>query len=607
VTRLAEGLVIDGRYKLIRKLGAGGMAEVWAADDDHLGRQVALKILHERFAQDREFVERFRREASSAAGLQHPNVVSVFDRGEFEDTYYIAMELLEGDSLKQLIAKGLDTPRALAIVRQILSAAQFAHGKGIVHRDLKPQNVIVSPQGKVTVTDFGIAHAGASEITQTGSVMGTAHYLSPEQAQGLPVTAASDLYSIGVILYECLTGHVPFEADSSVAVALKQVSEAPRRPSALNPRVSPALDAVVMRALAKDPKRRFASADAFVAAIDHAEANPGEPAPGDTAAFSLPPAAGGPPRAAPIDWGQGPPRRRLPGWRVWALAAVLLLAAAIGAYALTRPDQAIVPSVTGQQVQTATQILATAGFQVQTTTVQRQAPVNTVIEQDPLGGEKADKGATVTLSVSAGPGVATVPTVAGLSAKKATLKLEGLGFQVTPKQVFSKDFPAGAVVGTDPKEGVQLSRGLPVTLLISKGADQVSVPDVVGLTRDSARASLQDAKLVPEIAERDDPAPTGQVVEQDPAAGSLADKGSTVRIIVSTGHFAIPNVVGMTEQQARRALQKLKLVVQVERQQTDRIDRDGKVVSQAPPPGSGATRGDVVTITVAKFQPTFVP
>ena len=211
---VSEGSVVDGRYRVLRRLGSGGMADVWLAEDTHLQRQVALKVLHRRFAQDREFVERFQREAESAAGLQHPNIVSVFDRGEFEGTYYIAMQYIEGPTLKQLIDRGLTPEQAVALIRQVLEAARFAHRNGIVHRDLKPQNVIVDGEGKAVVTDFGIARAGVSEITQTGSVMGTPHYLSPEQAQGFDVTAVSDLYSIGVILYEALTGRVPFEADS---------------------------------------------------------------------------------------------------------------------------------------------------------------------------------------------------------------------------------------------------------------------------------------------------------------------------------------------------------------------------------------------------------
>ena len=225
--RLAENMLVDDRYRILRRLGWGGMADVWLAEDTQLGRKVALKVLHDRFAQDQQFVERFRREASSAAGLQHPNVVANFDRGQVDDTYYIAMQYVEGATLKELIQRGLTVPQALAIVRQVLEAARFAHAHGIVHRDLKPHNVLVDDEGRATVADFGIARAGHSEITQTGSVMGTAQYLSPEQAQGLEVGRPSDLYSIGVMLYETLAGQVPFEADTAVAVALKQISEQP--------------------------------------------------------------------------------------------------------------------------------------------------------------------------------------------------------------------------------------------------------------------------------------------------------------------------------------------------------------------------------------------
>lgn len=249
--------MLDGRYTLNRRLGSGGMADVWAAQDSELGREVAIKVLHENFARDPEFVERFRREAAAAAALQHPNVVAVFDRGQLPDSYYIAMEYVDGPSLKELIGRGLEISESVEVTRQVLSAAQFAHERGIIHRDLKPLNVLIDHAGRVRVTDFGIARAVDSEITQTGAVMGTAEYLSPEQAQGLEVSAATDVYSIGVMLFEMLTGRVPFAGDSAVAVAMKQVSEQPALPSSINPAVSPALDSVVMRALAKEPPRRL--------------------------------------------------------------------------------------------------------------------------------------------------------------------------------------------------------------------------------------------------------------------------------------------------------------------------------------------------------------
>ena len=311
--------MVDGRYAVLQRIGSGGMADVWFAEDTHLQRQVALKVLHSRFAQDREFVERFRREAEAAAGLQHPNVVAVFDRGDVDGTYYIAMQYLEGRTLKQLIDAGLTPEQAVGLIRQVLEGARFAHRHGVVHRDLKPQNVIVDAEGKATVTDFGIARAGVSEITQAGSVMGTPHYLSPEQAQGFDVTAVSDLYSIGVMLYEALTGRVPFEADSAVAVAMKQVSQAPQRPSSINPQVSPALDAVVMRAL----KRSRASASRAPmpsSPPSTLRSRTRRGGAGDTASFApLPPVVATPEEAVPRGRPEEEERAQAP--RIWMLVA----------------------------------------------------------------------------------------------------------------------------------------------------------------------------------------------------------------------------------------------------------------------------------------------
>src|ERR1700704_2603153 len=268
---LSPGAIVDNRYKVLSRLGAGGMADVFLAEDQQLGRKVALKLLHRRFAADPDFVERFRREAQSAAGLQHPNVVSVYDRGSYDDTYYIAMEYLPGRTLKQLIREEapLDPIRAIDLTIQILKAARFAHRRGVIHRDLKPHNVLVDDSGHAKVTDFGIARAGASDMTETGSIMGTAQYLSPEQAQGHAVGATSDLYSVGVVLYELLTGVVPFEGETAVAIAFKQVSAEPRPPSELNPALPASLDVVVLRALAKESSQRYADAEEFITVLQH--------------------------------------------------------------------------------------------------------------------------------------------------------------------------------------------------------------------------------------------------------------------------------------------------------------------------------------------------
>jgi serine/threonine protein kinase len=262
--------LFDGRYRIVRKLGAGGMADVYLAEDQELGRRVAIKILNGRHANDDQFIERFRREAKNAAALNHPNIVSIYDRGEAEDTYYIAMEFLDGRSLKELIVGHGQAPIKVAVeyARQILSALRFAHRHGIVHRDIKPHNVLVDREGRVKVTDFGIARAGASQMTETGSIVGTAQYLSPEQAKGGEVDQRSDLYSLGIVLYELLTGKTPFEGDTPVEIAMKHLSTAPQPPSKLRPDIPRDLDMVVLRALAKDPDDRYQSADEMEADLE---------------------------------------------------------------------------------------------------------------------------------------------------------------------------------------------------------------------------------------------------------------------------------------------------------------------------------------------------
>src|SRR3954469_25745988 len=269
---LAPDTMVDNRYRALKRLGAGGMAEVWCVEDEVLGRRVALKLLGGRYVEDAEFRERFRREAQAAAGLAHPNIVGIFDRSEWEGTPYIAMELVDGRTLKELVTERGPLPPAVAVnfVEQILRALGYAHRRGIVHRDVKPQNVIVDAEGVAKVADFGIARAANSEMTQAGTMVGTVQYLSPEQAQGLPVDRRSDLYSVGVVLYELLTGHVPFEGEAPVSIALKHVNERPAPVGQLRPGIPPALDAVVLRALEKDPALRFQSAEEFIAALEAA-------------------------------------------------------------------------------------------------------------------------------------------------------------------------------------------------------------------------------------------------------------------------------------------------------------------------------------------------
>jgi len=600
-----KGTVVDERYRLKEKIGSGGMADVWLATDRELDRSVAIKILHDRFAQDKEFVERFRREARSAAGLQHPNVVSIFDRGEFRDTYFIAMEYVDGPQLKQLVKGGMSTEDALNFTRQILNAARFAHRKGIVHRDLKPQNVLIDEDGRARVADFGIARGESSDITGTGSVMGTAQYLSPEQAQGKETTPASDIYSIGVILYEALTGRVPFEGDSAVAVALKQVSEAPRRPSAVNSEVPPALDAVVMRALAKDPEARFKDADAFLKALDAAERSPEKPRPEDTAAFAAVSPEGE--RAGedgePSDEYIEDEERRRRRNRMILLALLVAGVAALVAFAVTRPGQVDVPDVIGQEVGTATERLENEGFDVDIETRSNIAARDTVLEQDPPAGEEAEEGSTVILTVSSGPAIVEIPDVSGLSEREATEQLEDLGLEVEPDFGFSDTVPEDRAIGTEPAAGAQVPTGSTVSLVISRGSNRVEVPGVVGLDAQQALSTLSDSELTGNVVERDDEAPANEVIGQSPGAGQLVKRAAQVTIFVSSGAISVPDVVGQLRKTAANTLKKAGFRASIAEQSTDDPAEDGRVLNQFPPGGSRGQRGDTVTISVGVASP----
>ena len=607
---VSEGSTIDGRYRVLRRIGSGGMADVWLAEDPHLQRRVALKVLHRRFAQDREFVERFRREAEAAAGLSHPNIVAVYDRGEVEGTYYIAMQLLEGRSLKALIDQGLTPEQAVPLVRQVLEAAGFAHRHGVVHRDLKPQNVLVDDEGVATVTDFGIARAGASEITQVGSVMGTPHYLSPEQAQGQAVTAVSDLYSVGVILYEALAGQVPFEADSAVAIAMKQVSSAPQRPSSIAPAVSPALDAVTMRALEKDPGQRFQSAEAFIAALDAAVRDPG--AGQGTAAFAaLPPAVVVPGEGAAEDDPEEEKRSRRRKWLLLALVAVLL--GALLGLALTRDTTTDVPAVTGNQLGVAISLLEQNGFKVgEVNRVQRPRAVNTVLEQDPAGGETPLDCAflgffcakpQVDLTVSSGPGSADVPSgLAGLSQGEAVERVEGAGFVAQVEKANSDSVEAGLVIRSDPQGGTTATRGSTVVLTVSKGQKLATVPVLVGTQRSVAVQQIRGRGLVPGVEEEESAKPAGQVIRQSPSAGSELPRGSSVTIVVSQGEAqaSVPNTIGSERREAVEAVREAGLVPVVQEQATEDEAEIGTVTDQFPPPGSELDPGSEVTLVVGK-------
>jgi serine/threonine-protein kinase len=620
MTEVAGNTLVDGRYRILRRIGSGGMADVYCAEDSHLGRQVAIKVLHRRFAQDQEFVERFRREAKSAAGLNHPNVVGVFDRGEHEGTYYIAMEFLTGRTLKDIVTAEapLAQERVIDLGLQILQAAGFAHRHGVIHRDFKPHNVIVDDLGHAKVTDFGIARAGASEMTETGSIMGTAQYLSPEQAQGHAVTATSDIYSIGVMLYEMLAGRLPFEGDSAVAVALKHLSEPPPPISQWRPDVHPALEAVVMAALAKDPAHRWQSAEDLAAGLEGAraqiEASPdGGQNTAEFAPIALPAGDETAPTqlaatTAPAAVVTEPERERERRWWWYgigllalALLGVLLYLIMSGVLATEKRE---VPRVTGKQLVEARALLERAGFEVATERVQSSQPFDQVVDQDPNAKEEADEGSTVTLEVSGGPGDVLVPPVENLRVNQAIEELEDAGLDVTIDREFSEKVKKDFAIRTVPREGTEVTKGTRVRLLVSQGREQVTVPDVTGLSRESAEARLRDEGLEPEVQEQESDEQEGEVISQSPSGGTELARGETVTITVSTGRpqVDVPDVVGMTEEQAAARLNSAGLTPDRQERAVTDPTQDGVVIEQRPGAGTRVDEGRQVVIVIGVLE-----
>jgi serine/threonine-protein kinase len=615
--------LFDGRYKIIRKLGSGGMANVYLAEDQELGRRVAIKILNERHANDEQFVDRFRREAKHAAGLSHPNIVAIYDRGEAEGTYYIAMEYLDGRSLKELIVARGPAPVHVAIdyARKILDALRFAHRNGIVHRDIKPHNVIVDAEGRVKVTDFGIARAGASQMTEVGSIIGTAQYLSPEQAKGAPVDQTSDLYSVGIVLYELLTGKVPFTGDSPVEIAMKHISAIPEPPSSLRPDIPEDLDLIVLRALGKTPEDRYPSAEEMDKDLARVAQGLGVSRETEEAATmilsrsQLTPATmvAAPPRPpAEVLYEYEQPRRGRPGWP-WLLVGLLVLAAALTGWFVFQQvqDQLEDAGTVGvpylidlRETQAVGQVLD-AGLEPNVIReANPDAEAGFVFKQDPAFGEKANPGDTVDIYVSTGPPQTEVPDVIGQTRDEAVAALARADLEAKIVEVYSEKEP-GTVTGQSPAAGEKVKVGTRVQINISRGVKPLTVPDVRGQPYESAASALQGAGF--KVARRnvDSTEPEGTVVDQQPSAGNTAPAGSTITLSVSKGPVdqPVPDVINQAEADATSALESSGFTVNVVREATDDPSLDGFVISQDPAGGDQAPQGSEVTIVVGQFTP----
>jgi beta-lactam-binding protein with PASTA domain/predicted Ser/Thr protein kinase len=626
--------LFDGRYRIVRRLGSGGMANVYLAEDQELGRRVAIKILNDRHAGDEQFVERFRREAKNAASLSHPNIVSIYDRGEAEGTYYIAMEYLDGKSLKELILERGPAPVSVAVdyARQILAALRFAHRNGIVHRDIKPHNVLVDGEGHLKVTDFGIARAGASQMTEEGSIIGTAQYLSPEQARGTQVDQTSDLYSLGIVIYEMLTGTVPFTGDSPVEIAMKHLSATPEALSVRRPDIPKAVDMVVLRALAKDPAARYQSAEEMDADLERVGRGFGVSQETEEAATRVirgvplsdaAPTAVVPSSAVtqvrprpPADdyFDYSAPVRQRSLWP-WLLAILLVAGAVIAGFYVYRQIQDQlnqakpigVPYLVGIKEANAVKIIHDSGLEIDADHIHRLAnadqPKTYVYDQSPNQGDRVGKGSFVELYVSTGPAQVTVPNLVGENQNDAVAKLTDLKLKYDVHDISSSQ-PQGTVIAQKPKAQTRVAEKTTVRINVSSGPRPIGIPDVRGSSFESAASQLQALGFAVAKQQADSNQPAGTVIDENPAANSFAAKGSTVTLTVSKGPTTagVPNVEGQDEQTAKSQLEEAGFKVKVQREDTTDEGLDGFVLRQDPPGGTQAEPKSKVTIVVGHFK-----
>jgi serine/threonine-protein kinase len=641
------------------------MAEVWVAHDSLLDRTVALKVLFPELSVDPNFVERFRREAQAAANLSHPNIVSVYDWGEAGNTYFIVMEYVEGRALSTLLREDgrLPAERAAAIGVDVAAALGFAHRNGVIHRDVKPGNVLITTDDHVKVTDFGIAMAVGTEdhLTQTGAVMGTATYFSPEQAQGLPVDQRSDVYALGVVLYELVTGRPPFVADGPVAVAYKHVHEAPVPPSEVVPEIPAGFEAIVLQALAKDVRQRYASAEELRADLNRFRQGrpvladpvprpvaPADPAPVAVAAPVIVPEA--PPTgvtgangdagtpAAPLESASPPPppavEATVPGesrssvWRYVILLLLLLVALGVvlvllgrqlgllntadsGSPVLAPPPPTAPVSVPadliGKSFTDAANEVQGLGLRYARTDVEdTQHPENTVVNTSPPAGTQVAGTGVITLDVSSGPLPITEPDVVGLDLQTATQTLQRAGFAVGPPQQQQAAYvPTGLVVSTTPPPGSQAHNGDTVSVVVSAPKGTVAVPDVSGDSQLAAAGVLVRAGF-PVKVDRRVASPTvaaGDVVSTDPPAGTNLLQGTYVGFVISLGPnpARVPYVTYDSQSRAQSAIQAAGLAVTVATQAVSSSSRNGVVLSESPAPGTLVPAGSTVTLTVGQY------
>lgn len=632
------GRIFNNRYKITDRIGIGGMAEVYRAQDSVLGRVVAVKTMLPQYAADPSFTQRFKQEAASAANLQSPYIVNVYDWGQDEGTYYIVMEYVRGSDLKTaIIERGAINQRKVAeIGSQVCQALSAAHNLDIIHRDIKPQNIMVQPDGNVKVMDFGIARAKNSVKTQTSSVLGTAHYISPEQAQGKELTPASDIYSLGIVLYEAATGKLPFDGPDAISVAMKQVNDDPALPSEINPDIDPDLEMIIMKALAKRPIERFATAnDMRLSLNDYLAGRPVNL--GDTfsgaetaimggmagaagagaASTSVMPAMqnGANPSNAATSYRTNDGKNKKSNKKTVAIVlgvlAALLVIGGIAWAVLSMSAEGGVPDITNKTVEVATQQLEDAGYVMgkQDTAFSNDVDAGKIISQDPPAGTKADEGSTVNVVVSSGKQAIKVPDLTNMTADEARQELEKLGLKASPgKAEESSTIELNRVIRQDPAAGTEVREGDTIIYFLSLGVGNASVPNVVGSSESEAKSTLENAgfQVSVQTGGFSSEYAQGQVMRQDPGAGISVEKGTAINIFISQGPEpepepepdpSIPDVKGQLRSEAINSLKNAGFQVKEETAYSSTVESD-RVISQDR--SGTAPKGSTVVIVISK-------